>query len=169
MTTLRLPDDLEPKRIRRRSVYSSRLRPYVGRRSHDEDLRVKEPSAVQRVMLTLQMHRKLQREKILNPALQPTHRTLLRWAEGGGNGLPNPQAEVRETHYDPLPPDVHEKVEDIVTGSPWETLIRKWYRTSLTNQELIGVLGVGRTQLYVDWNAALWYYRGRFEAAGVYG
>lgn len=175
MTTLRLNGGRELKRKRQRSAYFSPLRGYLdrgyGQRFDDsgKPLRVKEPTAVQRVMLTLQTHRKLQREKILKPALQPTHRTLLRWGESGGTGLPNPEAEIRETHYDPLPPELQAKVDDIVTSSPWETLVRKWYRTSLTNKELADVLGVGRTQLYVDWNAALWYYRGRFEAEGVYG
>lgn len=174
MTTLRLAAGRELKYRRQRSVYFSPLRVYLDRgynsRLGDDGkpLRVKEPPMVQRVMLTVAMHKKLQREKILTPELQPTHRTFLRWGESGGNGLPNPEAEIRETHYDPLPPEIQEKVDDIVFGSPWEMLVRKWYRTSKTNQELADELGVKRTQLYTNWNSALWYYRGRFETERVY-
>jgi hypothetical protein len=127
---------------------------------------VKDPAPVQRVMLTLQ---ELRRHNTLQPALQPTHRILLRWGEGGGNGLPNPEAEVRETHYDPLPPDLQTKVDDIVAGCAWETLARRWYRTNLTAKDLADQMGICRRQLYSDWNACLWYFTGRFEAARVYG
>lgn len=126
---------------------------------------VKNPPPVQRIILTLQT---LRRHNTLQPALQPTHRMLLRWGESGGTGLPNPEAEVRETHYDPLPPDLQGKVDDIVFGSPWESLARKWYRTTLTGKELADVLRVSRSQLYADWRAALWYFRGRFENEGIH-
>jgi hypothetical protein len=76
----------------------------------------------------------------------------------------NPEADTRETHYDPLPPDIQGKVDDIVAGSPWETLARKWYRTTLTGQELADAMFISRSQLYADWRASLWYYRGRLEA-----
>jgi hypothetical protein len=127
---------------------------------------VKDPEPVQRVMLTLQAY---QRHNTLQPALQPTHRMLLRWAEGGGNGLPNPEAEIRETHYDPLPPDLQTKVDDIVDGCAWETFARRWYRTSLTAKELAAEMCITRTQLYKDWNACLWYFTGRFESERIYG
>jgi hypothetical protein len=170
MTTLRLNGGLELKRKRqKRSVYSSGLRVYVDRGYRSTDERVKEPPMVQRVMLTLAMHRLLQRQKILRPDLQPTHRTLLRWGESGGTGLPNPEAEIRETHYDPLPPDIHEKVDDIVSASPWDLFARKVYRTNLTNEQLLTELGLKRTQFYTDWNSSLWYFRGHFEAQRVYG
>jgi hypothetical protein len=169
MTTLRLSGGRELKRRRQRSVYFSPLRVYVDRWRTPTDERVREPPAVQLAMLTLKTHRKLQREKILKPELQPTHRTLLRWGESGGNGMPNPEADVRETHYDPLPPDIHEKVDDIVSASPWEAFTRKIYRTNLTNEQLLVELGIKRTQFYCDWNSSLWYFRGHFEAQMVYG
>lgn len=128
-------------------------------------LLVKDPPPVLRVVLTPES---LRRHNTLQPALQSTHRTLLRWGESGGNGLPNPEADVRETHYDPLPPDLHAKVEDVVSGSPWEILARKWYRTDLTTKALAVVLCVSKTQLYVDWGCSLWYFRGRFESEQIY-
>lgn len=127
---------------------------------------VKEPALTLPALLTLAG---LRRHNMLSPALQSTHRLLLRWGEGGGSGLPNPEANVRELHYDPLPPDLHEKVDDIIEGSPWEALMRRWYRTSLNGQELADEMRISRTQLYADWRAALWYFRGRFEASGLYG
>jgi hypothetical protein len=30
-------------------------------------------------------------------------------------------------------------------------------------------LKISRSQLYADWRSALWYYRGRFENAGIHG
>jgi len=168
MTTLRLNGGRELKRNRQRSVYFSRLRPSTGRRPQDESLRVKEPPTAPRIILTMQTHKQLQRHNSLQLALQQTHRVLLRWSESGGNGLPNPEAEVRETHYDPLPPDLQERVDAIVAGSPWETLTRKWYRTSMTTKALAESMCIGRRQLYADWNALLWYYRGRFEETDLH-
>lgn len=118
-----------------------------------------------RVILTLQQ---LRRHNSLDPLVQPTHRMLLRWGESEGDGLFNPEADVRELHFDPLPPDLHVKVTGIVYGSPWEVLARKWYRTTLTGKELAELLCISRTRLYDDWRACLWYFRGRFEAGGIH-
>lgn len=173
--TLRLPDGARGKRGRKRATGPVKIqRPYVDRGApgvlryqQDGGLPVvKDPTPVQRVMLTLQAY---QRHNTLQPALQPTHRILLRWGEGGGNGLPNPEAEIRETHYDPLPPDLQTRVDDIVTDCAWEALARKWYRTSLTGKELAEVMCISRVQLYKDWNCLLWYFTGRFEAERIYG
>lgn len=165
--------DSRGKRVNR-TVPGKILHPYVDRGAPgvlryqpDGGLPVvKDPAPVQRVMLTLQA---LRRHNTLQPALQPTHRILLRWGEGGGNGLPNPEAEIRETHYDPLPPDLQTKVDDIVAGCAWESFAWKWYRTSLTAKDLADVMCISRVQLYADWRACLWYFTGRFEAERVYG
>lgn len=172
---LQLPDGVRGGRGRKSANAHGKIQhPYVDRGPpgvlrylHDGGLPVvKDPAPVQRVMLTLQAMR---RHNSLQPALQPTHRILLRWGEGGGSGLPNPDAEIRETHYDPLPPDLQTKVDDIVTGCAWELLARKWYRTSLTTKDLADTMGICRRQLYSDWNALLWYFTGRFEAERVHG
>jgi hypothetical protein len=169
MTTLRLSGGRELKRNRQRSVYFSRLRPFTGRRSQDESLRVKEPPPVLRMTLTMEklLHAR-RRQNSLHPQLAPTDRMLLRWGESGGNGLPNPEADIRETHYDPLPPDLQQRVDDIVAHSPWEALTRRWYRTNLPVKDLAEQLCIPRRQIYYDWNSALWYYRGRFESERVY-
>lgn len=129
-------------------------------------LLVNDPEAPAKVRLTLEA---LRRHNTLQPALEPTNRVLLRWAEGGGTGIPDPDAEIRQTHYDPLPPELQRKVEDIVTGSPWEALTRKWYRSTMTGQQLADLFCVSRTQLYSDWRSALWYFRGRFESDRIGG
>ena len=159
--------DVEPKR---KPVSRMTLRAYVdlGWR-RDQSLRVKDPLPLPRVVLSQAAFEQAQRRhNALQPALQGTHRILLRWGESGGNGMPNPEADVRELHYDPLPPDLQQKVDDVVIDSPWEFLARKWYRTSLTIKDLAEVMCISRVQLYADWRASLWYYRGRFEADRVY-
>lgn len=148
------------------------LRPYVDRGvsgtlryQGGKLLLVSEPPRVQVRMLKLQ---ELRRHNTLEPELQSTNRILLRWSECGGTGLVNPDADTRETHYDMLPPDLQEKVDDIVDASPWETLIRKWYLSTVDKQGLAELLGMSRSQLYSNWRSALWYYRGRFESQAIH-
>lgn len=170
MNTLRLSS---PRRKRKKTVTFNPLRPYFdhgrpGPLRYGPDgkvLRAKEPPQAVRVVLTPES---LRRHNTLNPALQATNRLLLRWGESGGTGLPNPEAEIRELHYDPLPNDLQEMVDDIVSGSPWASLTRRWYRTSLTPRQLAEELCIGKTQLYEDWKSSLWYYRGRFETESVH-
>jgi hypothetical protein len=76
---------------------------------------------------------------------------------------------VREVHYDPLPPDLQEKVDDIVDNCHWKTLTIKRYRSSLSITKLAQEIGKPRNRLYEDLRAALWYFRGRFEKEGIYG
>jgi hypothetical protein len=129
-------------------------------------LTVAEPPRLSPRMLKLH---EIQRHNSLEPELQETHRIFLRWSEGGGSGLKNPEADVRETHYDPLPPDLQEKVDEIVDASPWGRLMVKRYRMSCAMKDLAVELSISRGQMYADLRAALWYYRGRFEAARVHG
>lgn len=98
-----------------------------------------------------------------------THRILLRWSEDLGSGLPNLEAETRETHYDPLPPDLQERVTLIVDSSPFAKFVRKLYRTVVTGRALAAELGISHTKLLSDRRAALWYCRGRFEADYIHG
>lgn len=109
------------------------------------------------------------RQKGLDPELIQTDRTLCRWSENAGSGMPNLEAEMRETHYDPLPPVIHVQVTEIVDTSPWHVFIRKIYLTSLERGQLYEQLGISRTQFYCERSAALWYFRGRFETSGIYG
>lgn len=98
-----------------------------------------------------------------------THRILLRWSEDLGSGLPNLEAETRETHYDPLPPDLQEKVTLIVDGSPFAKFVRKIYRTAVTGRALAEELGISHTKFLSERRVALWYCRGRFEADYIHG
>lgn len=116
-------------------------------------------------MFTLEAMR---RHNSLNPALQPTFRTLLRWSEGGGDGLPNAESDKRETHYDLLPPDLQARVDAIVDGSPWEYFCKKFFRTNLTCVALAKALGIGRTKLYDDLDKMLWYFCGQFRANRIH-
>lgn len=129
-------------------------------------LTVREPPPPELRILTLQA---LRRHNSLNPALQEAHRILLRWSENAGSGLPNPEADRRETHFDPLPPEVHERVNAIVEASPWALLTRKLYMTTKHMDELADELGIPRRTLYSDWNNLLWYFRGRFESERIHG
>jgi hypothetical protein len=147
-------------------TYVDRGPPGLRYQNDGDLLLVKDPQPVERIVLTLQS---LRRQNTLQPALQPTDRILLRWGENEGTGMPNLEAETRETHYDPLPPDLQAKVSAIVTGCAWELFTRKWYRTTLTAQQLADVMCISRSQLYADWRACLWYFTGRFEAERIYG
>lgn len=111
----------------------------------------------------------IRRHNSLEPELQETNRILLRWGECAGTGMPNPEAETRETHYDPLPPDLQEKVTLLVDRSPWSRFARKVYLATLTGKSLADELGMSRTKFYSDWRSSLWFFRGRFETEKIYG
>lgn len=169
MTTLTIKAPRLRITRRRKDVYFSGLRPFVDHGRHPEVERMKDPPALPRVVLTVEKFaERLKRHNALQPALVGTHRLLLRWGESGGNGLPNPEAEVRELHYDPLPPDLQERVDEVVDESPWEVLTWRWYRTSLTVKALADEMAVSRAQLYIDWKSSLWYFRGRFESECIH-
>lgn len=127
-------------------------------------VRVPEPVQVRRLALEA-----IRRHGSLEPELQETNRILLRWGESAGSGLPNPEAETRETHYDPLPPDLQEKVTGVVDGSPWRHFTRKVYLATLTGKSLAEELGLSRTKFYSDLRSSLWFFRGRFENERIYG
>jgi len=151
----------------------TRSRPYIDhgapgqlRYQGGKRLEVRIPPVIPKVVITLQAVR---RHNSMEPPLQPTHRIFLRWSENAGTGMPDPDADRRESHYDPLPPDLQSKVDSILSESPWETLIRKRYRTNLNMSELADELCISRSQIYADLRAALWYFTGRFQAACIYG
>lgn len=146
--------------------YIDRGKPGTLRYQGGRLLEVKAPPVVLVRRLALV---EVRRHNTLEPELQETHRILLRWSEDLGNGLPNPEADTRETHYDPLPPDLQERVTLIVDGSPFARFVRKLYRTALTGRALAVELGISHTKLLSERRAALWYCRGRFEAERIYG
>lgn len=109
----------------------------------------------------------LRRHNALEPELQDTDRVFLRWSECEGSGLPNPEADVRETHYDPLPLEIQQWVSGIVARSSWFELIRKLYLTNLRGGSIAEQLGISRAQFNVNRRVALWYFKGRFEAENL--
>lgn len=146
--------------------YIDRGRPGTLRYQRGTLITVRAPVPVEVKRLALEA---IRRHNSLEPELHETHRVLLRWSEDLGNGLPNPEADTRETHYDPLPPDLQEKVTRIVDGSPFAVFVRKLYRTALTGRALATELGISHTKLLSERRAALWYCRGRFEGAYIHG
>jgi hypothetical protein len=110
----------------------------------------------------------LRRHNMLEPELQPTHRYFLRWAAGSGTGLANPDARERETHFDPLPEREAIIVDQMVLRAPGRMpkLMKRWYRSDMDSRAIAEAFGVSRTQIYVEWRSALWYFRGRFEGVG---
>lgn len=127
---------------------------------------VRDPPQVIVRRLALEM---IHRHNSLDPELQPTLRVLLRWSENEGSGIPNPDAEGRETHYDPLPPEVQTKVTAIVDQSHWGAFVRKLVMTTLTKGSLAEHMGLSRAQFYAERRSALWYMTGRFESERIYG
>ena len=105
----------------------------------------------------------------LEPELLGTYRVLLRWSEREGSGLYNPDAEIRETHYDPLPLEIQGKVTTVIDTSPWPSFIRKLVMTNLTRGALAEQLGMAQRTFYAERKNALWYCRGRFEGERIYG
>jgi hypothetical protein len=122
------------------------------------------PKVEQARKLTLEA---LRRHNSLEPELQDTHRLFLRWSEREGTGLSDPDADIREMHYDPLPLPLQERISVLVDSSPWNRLVRKLYAWTLDKRSLAEQLGVSKSQLYSDRRSALWYFRGRFEAEGI--
>lgn len=151
---------------RRLYPYIDRGKPGTMRYQGGRLLEVTAPPSVQLRRLALEV---IRRHNSLEPELQATNRILLRWGESAGTGLPNPEAETRETHYDPLPPDLQEKVTIVVDGSPWSPFARKVYLATLTGKSLAEQLGLSRTKFYSDLRSSLWFFRGRFEAERIYG
>lgn len=109
----------------------------------------------------------IRRHNSLDPELQDTDRIFLRWSETAGAGEFNPEADVREIHYDPLPLEIQQRVTVIVDGSSWRKFIRKVYFTTLTRGSLAEQLGISTAQFKIKRSNALWFFKGRFEAEGI--
>lgn len=120
------------------------------------------PVAIRRLKLE-----ELRRRNSLEPELQDVNRIFLRWSEREGSGLPDPEADIRETHYDPLPLALQERVTVIVNESPWQKFIRKLYSSTLKQGSLAEQLGISRSQLNIKRSNALWFFKGRFQSEGI--
>lgn len=109
----------------------------------------------------------VRRHNSLDLELQDTHRIFLRWSETAGVGDFNPEADIRETHYDPLPLEVQQRVTVIVDESPWQKFMRKLYFTTLTKSSLAEQLGISLAQFKTKRGNALWFFKGRFQAEDI--
>jgi hypothetical protein len=97
-----------------------------------------------------------------------TDRILTRWAVSVGDGLRDqPWQEVTRSQVPVLNDQVAIVVDQLILRSPPRTreLTELWYRTPLPREALAKKLHVHRDTLYVRWNAALHYFRGRFESS----
>lgn len=150
--------------MRRAHPYVDRGRPGALRYLGGVMPLVREPPIVPVRIMKLA---ELRRHNTLEPELQETHRLFLRWGEREGTGMPNPDADIREAHYDPLPLEIQQRVSSIVAKSPWLELIHKVYLTNLARGSVAEQLGVSRAQFNANRRAALWYFRGRFEAEKI--
>ncbi len=114
----------------------------------------------------------------LDPQLESTNRLLEIWGrdERAGSGGLHPlyAAELlskgEQLGGAPLAPDdVMVIVERTVLSSPGPTraLLKVWYRSNDAAEVKARRLGLSRATLYVHWNHALHYVRGRLHEAGL--
>jgi hypothetical protein len=99
------------------------------------------------------------------PELKATDWILERWAISVGDGLYGiPWQDVPHSKVPPLNDQMAIVVDQLVlrAGDQTQRLIGYWYRTSLAKTVIARKLHLDRDTIYVRWNAALWYFRGRF-------
>lgn len=97
--------------------------------------------------------------------LKATNWILERWAVSVGDGLYGaPWEDVPQSRVPPLNEQMAIVVDQLVlrAGDNTRRLVGYWYRTPLAKTVIAQKLGVSRDTIYVRWNAALWYFRGRF-------
>jgi hypothetical protein len=97
--------------------------------------------------------------------LKATNWILERWAISVGDGLYGIQWEdIPQSRVPPLNDQMAIVVDQLIlrSGDKTKKLIGYWYRTPLPKTEIARKLGMDRDTIYVRWNAALHYFRGRF-------
>lgn len=97
--------------------------------------------------------------------LKSTHWIFERWAASVGDGLYDaPWEDVPVSRVPPLNDQMAIIVDQLVmrSGDKTKRLMGYWYRTALPKTVIAQRIGVDRDTIYVRWNAALWYFRGRF-------
>lgn len=107
----------------------------------------------------------------IDPELAITHRILQRWAVSVGTGVPGEDwQEQRKSKPPPLDDPTAIKVDQEIQKAPHRTkeIIRLWYKTELPWEYIARAVGVrSRASLYTHRNAALWYFKGRFDALNI--
>lgn len=109
------------------------------------------------------------RMRMLDEELLGTDRVLQRWAISVGSGMP--VEDWDETPVSRLSPldDVSAIIVDqiILRSSPrTKALIIPWYRGTGSVTTLMERLGVDRNGLHLEWRAALFYLRSKFQESG---
>jgi hypothetical protein len=97
--------------------------------------------------------------------LKATNWILERWAVSVGDGIYDaPWEDIPQSRVPPLNDQMAIVVDQLIlrSGDKTKRLIGYWYRTPLPKTEIARKLGIDRDTIYVRWNAALHYFRGRF-------
>jgi hypothetical protein len=97
--------------------------------------------------------------------LKATNWILERWAVSVGDGIYGISWEdVPQSKVPPLNDQMAIVVDQLIlrSGDKTRKLIGYWYRTPLAKTEIARKIGCDRDTIYVRWNAALHYFRGRF-------
>jgi len=97
--------------------------------------------------------------------LKSTDWILQRWAVSVGDGLYDaPWSEVPQSRVPQLSDQMAICVDQLVmrSGDKTKRLVGYWYRTALAKTVIAQKVGCDRDTIYVRWNAALHYFRGRF-------
>lgn len=100
--------------------------------------------------------------------LKSTNWILQRWAVSVGDGLYDaPWDDVPREQVSPLSDQMAIVVDQLVlrSGKKTRQLIGYWYRTPLPKTAIAKKIGVDRDTIYLQWNSALWYFRGQFVAS----
>jgi hypothetical protein len=97
--------------------------------------------------------------------LKATDWILQRWAVSVGDGLYDaPWTDVPQSRVPVLNDQLAIAVDQLIlrAGPKTSRLIGYWYRTALPKTVIAERIGCCRDTIYVRWNAALHYFRGRF-------
>jgi hypothetical protein len=102
---------------------------------------------------------------MLEPLLVPVDRVCLRWAASIGDGQFRGWRDEQQSRPPQLPDDLALEVDQIILAAPPEfiALLKDWYKTSKSIDQIASGLGIGRDAAYVTWRSTLWYLLGVFR------
>lgn len=107
-----------------------------------------------------------------HPELESVHRVMLRWAAGQGSGLPTENwDDTPKSKEPPLDDETAIKVDRIVQHdltTKYLLLVLGWYKSPAPREVIAKRMGLpGRSSLYPEWRAILYYLKGRFQGVGI--